>query len=215
MGDSDRWSRHVLPPTHPSGRSNNPRAEVPWEMIVELFLPSQLVLTANSVVPYNMRIHSVSSTISRGSHTPASLALVEVQLQLVKSTIVYVHGLKKRKDVILASGAVSSDFQGTNTDDGDPSSSSSALEGVRVINGSLEVGGRTGSELSWELQDFVEIKYCLIAVAKPPPNVRALEGVFPTFRTTIDVEMRTHTKASEHDTDETDTDPSVGLFRAG
>lgn len=214
-GDSDGWARHLLPPTHPSGRPNTARAEAPWEMIVELFLPSRLVLTANSIVPYTMRIHSVSSAISRTSNTPASLALVEVQLQLVKSTIVFVHGLKKRKDVILASGAMSSDFQGTDTDEGDPSSSSSALEGVRVINGSLEVGGRTGSELSWELQDFVEIKYCLIAVAKPLPNVRALEGAFPTFRTTIDVEMKTHVKASEHDTDVTDTDPSVGLFRIG
>ncbi|KDN42330.1 hypothetical protein RSAG8_06821, partial [Rhizoctonia solani AG-8 WAC10335] len=213
MGDSDGWARHVLSPTHPPGRSNTPHAEAPWEMIVELFLPSRLVLTANSIIPYTMRIHSASSAISRASNTPASLALVEVQLQLVKSTILFVHGLKKRKDVILASGVMSSDFQGTATDEGDPSSSSSALEGVRVINGTLEVGGRTGSELSWELQDFVEIKYCLIAVAKPPSGVRALEGAFPTFRTTIDVEMKTHVKAGEHSTDDIDTDPSVGLFR--
>ncbi|KAH7334917.1 hypothetical protein B0J17DRAFT_630874 [Rhizoctonia solani] len=210
MGDSDGWTRHVLPPTHPSGRSNAPRAEVPWEMVVELFLPSRLVLTANSIVPYTMRIHSVSSAISGASNTPASLALVETHLQLVKSTIVFVHGLKKRKDVVLASGAASSDFQGTSVDEGDPSSSSSALEGVRVINGSLEVGGRTGSELSWKLQDFVEVQHCLIAVAKPPPNVRALEGAFPTFRTIIDVEMKTH--ATSEDDMDIDTDPSVGLF---
>ncbi|CAE6500628.1 unnamed protein product [Rhizoctonia solani] len=214
-GDSDGWARHMLSPIHPPGQSNTPRTEIPWEMIVELFLPSRLILTANSIVPYTMRIHSVSSGISQTVNTPASLALVEVQIQLVKSIIVFVHGLKKRKDVILASGAMSSDFQGTNADEGDPSSSSTALEGVRVINGSLEVGGRTGSELSWELQDFVEIKYCLIAVAKPPPNIRALEGVFPTFRTTIDVEMKTHTQTGEHNADDVDTDPSVGLFRTG
>jgi hypothetical protein len=117
-----------------------------------------MALAANSVVPYTIRIYSVSSGASRTSNISASLALVETQLQLVKSTIVAVHGLKKRKDVILASGTVTSDFQGTNTDEGDPTSSSSALEGVRVINGSLEVAGRTGSELSWELQDFIEVK---------------------------------------------------------
>ncbi|CAE6512685.1 unnamed protein product [Rhizoctonia solani] len=227
MGDSDGWTRHVLPPTHSPGLSKAPHAEAPWEMVVEFFLPSRLVLTANSIVPYTIRIHSVSSAISRISNTPASLALVETHLQLVKSNIVFVHGLKKRKDVILASGTASSDFQGTSADEasgtassdfqgtsadeGDPSSSSSALEGVRVINGSLEVGGRTGSELSWELQDFVEVKHCLIAIAKPPPNVRALEGAFPTFRTIIDVEMKTHATTSEHDMD-IDTDPSVGLF---
>ncbi|KAJ1306206.1 hypothetical protein OPQ81_010915 [Rhizoctonia solani] len=214
MGNSDGWARHVLPPIHPSGRSNAPRAEVPWEMVVELFLPSpgQLVLTADGVIPYTFRIQSVSSAVARASNTPASLALVETHLQLVKSTIVSVHGLTKRKDVILASGTVSSDFQGTNADEGDPSSSSSVLEGVRVVNGSLEVGGRSGSELSWELQDFIEVKYCLIAVAKPPPSVRALEGAFPTFRTTLDVEMKTHTKGSEYNADDIDTDPSVGLF---
>ncbi|CAE6526917.1 unnamed protein product [Rhizoctonia solani] len=195
MGDSDGWTRHVLPPTHPPGRSNAPRAEVPWEMVVELFLPSRMVLTANSIVPYTMRIHSVSSTISRVSNTPASLALVESHLQLVKSIIVSVHGLQKRKDVVLASGAITSDFQGTNTDEGDPSSSSSALEGVRVINGTLE--------------------YCLIAIAKPPPNVRALEGAFPTFRTTVGVQMKTHMKASERSTDDMDIGPSVGLFSTG
>ncbi|CAE6341939.1 unnamed protein product [Rhizoctonia solani] len=214
-GNSDGWTQHVLPPTYSPGRSNAPRAKVPWEMVVELHLPSQMVLTANSVVPYTMRIKSVSSTISRASNTSASLALVETQLQLVRSTIVIVHGLKKRKDVVLASGIITSDFQGTNTDEGDPTSSLSALEGVRVVNGSLEVGGRTGSELSWELQDFIEVKYCLIAVAKPPTDVRALEGAFPTFRAMIDVEMKTHTMVGDHSTDDIDTDPSVGLFSTG
>ncbi|CAE6425208.1 unnamed protein product [Rhizoctonia solani] len=211
-GDSDGWTQHVLPPTYPPGRSNAPRPETSSDMMVELHLPPLMALAANSVVPYTIRIYSVSSGASRTSNISASLALVETQLQLVKSTIVAVHGLKKRKDVILASGTVTSDFQGTNTDEGDPTSSSSALEGVRVINGSLEVAGRTGSELSWELQDFIEVKYCLIAVAKPPADVRALEGAFPTFRDMIDVEMKTHVKASGLSTDYIDNDPSVGLF---
>jgi hypothetical protein len=96
--------------------------------------------------------------MSRASHTPASLALVEVSVQLVKSTIISVHGLIKRSDTIIARGTTSSDYQGTNADGGDPSSSSSTLEGVRVINGNLEVDGRSGSELSWECQDFVQVK---------------------------------------------------------
>lgn len=105
-----------------------------------------------------MRIHSVSSVVSRASNTPASLALVEINVQLVKSVIVSVHGLRKRKDTIVASGITTSDYQGTSAEEGDPSSSSSALEGVRVINGSLEADGRSGSELSWEFQDFIEVK---------------------------------------------------------
>lgn len=52
--------------------------------------------------------------------------------------------------------------------------------------------------------------------AKPPVNVRALEGAFPTFRVTIDVDMKTHARVGELDgVDEVDTDPSVGLFTAG
>lgn len=216
VGDSDAWARHVLLPTHPPGRSNAPNAETPWEMVVELFLPSRLMLTATSTVPYTIRIHSVSSVVARASNTPASLALVEVSIQLVKSVIISVHGLRKRKDTIIATGTTSSDYQGTSADEGDPSSSSSALEGVRVINGNLEADGRSGSELSWEYQDFIEVKYCLIASAKPPANVRALEGAFPTFRATMDVDMKTHARIGElGGADEVDTDPSVGMFAAG
>ncbi|QRW12792.1 hypothetical protein RhiLY_11791 [Ceratobasidium sp. AG-Ba] len=149
------------------------------------------------------------------SRNPASLALVEVSIQLIKSTIVMVHGLRKRKDVVLAIGVVTSDYQGVTTDEGDPASSSTPMEGVRVVNGSLEVGGRSGSELSWEFENFVEVKYCLLASAKPPSNVRALESAFPTCQVTIDVVMKTHARQEELFSDEDiDTDPSIGLFTA-
>ena len=69
-----------------------------------------------------------------------------------------VHGIRKRRDLVLASGITSSDYQGANAGEGDPGSSSSALDGVRVLNGSLETGVRSGSELSWEFQDFIEVK---------------------------------------------------------
>jgi hypothetical protein len=59
---------------------------------------------------------------------------------------------------VLASGVTSSDYQGVTTEEGKPISTSSSMDGVRVLNGSLEVGGRSGSELSWEFQDFVEVK---------------------------------------------------------
>ncbi|KAG8681300.1 hypothetical protein FRC09_017579, partial [Ceratobasidium sp. 395] len=212
---SEQWTRHVLMPAQLSSRASTSRHESPREMVVELFLPSQDTISASSVLPYTMRIHSTSSATSGPSHNPASLALVEVSIQLVKSTIVIVHGLRKRKDVILATGTTSSDYQGTTTDEGEPVSSSSPMDGVRVVNGSLEVGGRIGSELSWEFPDFVEVKYCLIASAKPPSNVRALEGAFPTFQATIDVVMKTHTRQEELYSDEdADTDPSIGLFDA-
>ncbi|QRW25478.1 hypothetical protein RhiXN_07427 [Rhizoctonia solani] len=210
--DPDGWTRQVLLPTHLPGRPNAARTEIPSEMVVELHIPSQTVLTANSVLPYTIRIHSASSTTSRASSVSVSLALVEAQLQLVRSTVVIVHGIKKRKDVVLANGTVTSDFQGTDADEGYPTSSLSTLEGVRVINGTLEVASRTGAELSWELQDFIEVKYYLIAIAKPPVNLRALEGAFPTFRVIIDVEMKTHVKLDEHSENDIDTDPSVGLF---
>ncbi|QRV84162.1 hypothetical protein RhiJN_12178 [Ceratobasidium sp. AG-Ba] len=74
--------------------------------------------------------------------------------------------------------------------------------GCRVVNGSLEVGGRSGSELSWEFENFVEVKYCLLASAKPPSNVRALESAFPTCQEEL---------FSDEDID---TDPSIGLFTA-
>ncbi|KAG8681111.1 hypothetical protein FRC09_017753, partial [Ceratobasidium sp. 395] len=212
---SEQWTRHVLMPAQLSSRASTSRHESPREMVVELFLPSQDTISASSVLPYTMRIHSASSATSGASHNPASLALVEVSIQLVKSTIVIVHGLRKRKDVILATGTTSSDYQGTTTDEGEPVSSSSPMDGVRVVNGSLEVGGRIGSELSWEFPDFVEVKYCLIVSAKPPSNVRALEGAFPTFQTTIDIVMKTHTRQEELYSDEdVDTDPSIGLFDA-
>ncbi|KAF8608207.1 hypothetical protein BDV93DRAFT_603065 [Ceratobasidium sp. AG-I] len=210
-GDSD-WARHVLMPVH-AGRSNVPNPEVPWEMMVELFLPSQTTFTATSIVPYTMRIHSVSTGTSPTPHNPASLALVEVSVQLIKSTIVMVHGIRKRRDIVLASGITSSDYQGANAGEGDPGSSSSALDGVRIVNGSLEAGVRSGSELSWEFQDFIEVKYCLIVSAKPPANVRALEGAFPTFQVNIDVSMKTHTKQEDIESaDYIDSDPSIGLF---
>lgn len=110
-----------------------------------------------------MRIHSVSSGISPTPHNPASLALVEVSVQLVKSTIVLVHGIRKRRDIVLASGITSSDYQGANAGEGDPGSSTTALDGVRVVNGSLEMGVRSGSELSWELRDFIEVKVRMYA----------------------------------------------------
>ncbi|KAG9123261.1 hypothetical protein FRC07_015179 [Ceratobasidium sp. 392] len=209
---SEQWTRHALMPAQPSGRASR---ESPRELVVEFFLPSQDTLSATSVLPYTMRIHSASSAASSASHNPASLALVEVSIQLVKSTIVIVHGLRKRRDIVLATGVTSSDYQGTTVDDSEPVTSSSSMDGVRVVNGSLEVGGRSGSELSWEFPDFVEVKYCLIVSAKPPSNVRALEGVFPTFQTTIDIVMKTHTRQEEPYSDEdVDTDPSIGLFDA-
>ncbi|KAG8742304.1 hypothetical protein FRC10_001661 [Ceratobasidium sp. 414] len=137
-----------------------------------------------------MRIHSASSATSGASHNPASLALVEINIQLVKSTIVMVHGLRKRKDVVLATGVTSSDYQGV-TDVGEPISSSTPMDGVRVVNGSVEIGGRSGSELSWEFPDFVEVKAA------------------------IDIVMKTHSRQEELYSDEdVDTDPSVGLFGA-
>lgn len=59
------------------------------------------------------------------------------------------------------------------------------------------------------------LQYCLVVSAKPPANVRALEGAFPTFQVTIDVSMKTHTKQGGiESTDHIDTDPSIGLFDA-
>ncbi|KAG9091770.1 hypothetical protein FS749_016300 [Ceratobasidium sp. UAMH 11750] len=211
---SELWTRHALMPSQPSGRAASSSHESPRQMIVEVFLPSQNTISATSILPYTMRIHSASSVTSGASHNPASLALVEISIQLVRSTIVMVHGLRKRKDIVLATGVTSSDYQGV-TDEGEPVSSSTPMEGVRVVNGSVEVGGRSGSELSWEFPDFVEVKYCLLASAKPPSNVRALEGAFPTFQATIDIVMKTHTRQEDFYSDEdVDTDPSVGLFDA-
>ncbi|QRV98197.1 Asp domain protein [Ceratobasidium sp. AG-Ba] len=207
-GTSDLWTRHALMPVQPVGRVKEALPEM-------LFIPSQNTLSAMSVLPYTMRIQSPSSVTAGVSRNPASLALVEVSIQLIKSTIVMVHGLRKRKDIVLAMGVVTSDYQGVTTDEGDPASSSAPMEGVRVVNGSLEVGGRSGSELSWEFENFVETKYCLLASIKPPSNVRALESAFPTCQVTIDVIMKTHTRQEElFSNEDIDTDPSIGLFTA-